>query len=75
MANAKGESQEPALRPAFDRRIKLEFHGARISSDGGLPHAFNSRILAIESAPNGECRSRFILILYGDWMAWRIARQ
>ena len=25
-----------ALRPAFDRRIKLEFRGARISSDGCL---------------------------------------
>ena len=25
-----------ALRPIFDRRIKLEFHGARITSDGGL---------------------------------------
>ena len=36
MANAKGESQEPDLRLGFDRRIKLEFHGARISSDGGL---------------------------------------
>ena len=36
MANAKGESKEPALRLGFDRRIKLEFHGARISSDGGL---------------------------------------
>ena len=36
MANAKGESQDPALRPIFDRRIKLEFHGARIFSDGGL---------------------------------------
>ena len=36
MANAKGESREPPLRLGFDRRIKLEFHGARISSDGGL---------------------------------------
>ena len=36
MADAKGDSQDPALRPIFDRRIKLEFHGARISSDGGL---------------------------------------
>ena len=36
MANAAGESQEPHLRLGFDRRIKLEFHGARISSDGGL---------------------------------------
>src|SRR3954470_5619775 len=32
MADAK----EPPLRVAFDRRIKLEFHGARITSDGGL---------------------------------------
>jgi Transposase DDE domain group 1 len=24
------------LRPTFDRRIKLEFHGAKITSDGGL---------------------------------------
>ena len=28
--------QSEVLRPAFDRRIKLEFHGARITSDGGL---------------------------------------
>jgi hypothetical protein len=33
---ATGEAREPPLRPTFDRRIKLEFHGARISSDGGL---------------------------------------
>lgn len=35
MANATGERQEP-LRVAFDRRIKLKFDGARITSDGGL---------------------------------------
>jgi hypothetical protein len=35
MADATGETREP-LRVAFDRRIKLEFHGARITSDGGL---------------------------------------
>jgi hypothetical protein len=32
---AAGEAEEPRLRPKFDRRIKLEFHGARITSDGG----------------------------------------
>ena len=31
-----GKAKEPPLRPTFDRRIKLEFHGARITSDGGL---------------------------------------
>ena len=36
MSNAKGEGKDPAMRATFDRRIKLEFHGARISSDGGL---------------------------------------
>ena len=35
MADATGETSQP-LRVAFDHRIKLEFHGARISSDGGL---------------------------------------
>ena len=35
MADATGETKEP-LRVAFDRRLKLEFHGARITSDGGL---------------------------------------
>jgi len=35
MADATGETREP-LRVAFDRRLKLEFHGARITSDGGL---------------------------------------
>jgi hypothetical protein len=35
MADATGEVKQP-LRVAFDRRIKLEFHGARITSDGGL---------------------------------------
>src|ERR687885_705276 len=35
MADATGETNK-ALRVAFDRRLKLEFHGARITSDGGL---------------------------------------
>jgi hypothetical protein len=36
MADATGEAKEPPLRVAFDRRLKLEFHGTRITSDGGL---------------------------------------
>ena len=35
MADATGETKEP-LRVAVDRRLKLEFHGAKITSDGGL---------------------------------------
>ena len=36
MGYVTGEAKEPPLRPTFDRRIKLEFHGAKITSDGGL---------------------------------------
>jgi Transposase DDE domain group 1 len=36
MADTTGEGKESPLRVAFDRRIKLEFHGARMTSDGGL---------------------------------------
>ncbi len=36
MAYPMGEARLEPLRVGFDRRIKLEFHGARITSDGGL---------------------------------------
>jgi hypothetical protein len=36
MADVTGEGKGPPLRVAFDRRLKLEFHGARITSGGGL---------------------------------------
>ena len=31
-----GEARKDALRVGFDRAIKLEFHGAKVSSDAGL---------------------------------------
>jgi hypothetical protein len=31
-----GESRKPPLRVDFERRLKLEFHGSRITSDGGF---------------------------------------
>ena len=31
-----GESKRDGLRVDFDRRLKLEFHGSQITSDGGL---------------------------------------
>jgi hypothetical protein len=32
-ANPMGEPRKDALRLDFDRRLKLEFHGTRITSD------------------------------------------
>ncbi len=31
-----GESTKEALRVHFDARVRLEFHGARLTSDAGL---------------------------------------
>ena len=36
MAYPMGESKFPPLRVNFDRRLKPEFHGGRITSDAGL---------------------------------------
>ena len=36
MAHPTGESKRNGLRVDFDRRLKLEFHGSRITSDVGL---------------------------------------
>ena len=36
MEHPAGESADGALRVDFDRRLRLEFHGTRITSDAGL---------------------------------------
>src|SRR4051812_40372888 len=36
MEATSGEAQDAAVGLAFDRRLKLEFHGTKITSDGGL---------------------------------------
>jgi len=32
----RGKSKSGSFKISFDRRIKLHFHGAKLSSDGGL---------------------------------------
>ena len=36
MLHPVGESKKGRLRVNFDRRLKLEFHGLKVTSDGGL---------------------------------------
>ena len=35
MAHPTGELETGAPRPAFDRRLKMEFHGSSVTSDAG----------------------------------------
>ena len=36
MEHPTGEASEVDLRVAFDHRLKLEFHGSKLTSDAGL---------------------------------------
>ncbi len=36
LENPMGEGKKDALRVNFDRKLKLEFHGVKVTSDAGL---------------------------------------
>ena len=36
MVNLMGERKKRALRVKFDRKLKLEFHGTKVTNDAGL---------------------------------------
>ncbi len=61
MAHPMGEVRNTPLRVNFDRRLKLEFHGGDISSDGGR----NTRVL--------RCPDHTLKVRNGRWSSFSIA--
>jgi hypothetical protein len=58
MDHLEGTGKTGAVRPGFDRRVRLEFHGSKISSDGGLLLLFREldEVLGLNDIASGVLR-------------------
>ena len=63
MDSAAGEAEGTALRVAFDPRLKLEFHGSRVTSDAGAKVIAHARYAVFQMAEVAVPRHLFRRIL------------
>ncbi len=59
MGHPTGESKREELRVDFDRRLKLEFHGSKITSDDGISDAKTVAEGSLERGQHDETKTDY----------------